>query len=67
MSDGSTIEWLAWPGYRPASWNPTRGLPAVNAWGGGMTKSRLVSGGAARHAPGLSARHYASRARGRDA
>lgn len=26
MSDGSTIEWLAWPGYRPATWNPTRGL-----------------------------------------
>ena len=25
MSDGSSIEWLAWPGYRPASWNPTRG------------------------------------------
>ena len=24
MSDGSTIEWLSWPGYRPASWNPAR-------------------------------------------
>ena len=25
MSDGSSIEWLNWPGYRPATWNPARG------------------------------------------
>lgn len=30
MSDGSTIEWLGWPGYRPASWNPTRGCTRVS-------------------------------------
>jgi protein gp37 len=25
MADGSPIEWLDVPGYKPASWNPTRG------------------------------------------
>ncbi|MBL8157476.1 MAG: DUF5131 family protein, partial [Anaerolineae bacterium] len=30
MSDGSSIEWLAWPGYKPASWNPTRGCTRVS-------------------------------------
>lgn len=30
MSDGSTIEWLSWPGYRPATWNPVRGCSTVS-------------------------------------
>lgn len=30
MSDGSSIEWLAWPGYRPASWNPAKGCTSVS-------------------------------------
>ena len=30
MSDGSSIEWLNWPGYRPASWNPVRGCTNVS-------------------------------------
>lgn len=30
MSDGSAIEWLAWPGYRPASWNPVKGCSRVS-------------------------------------
>ncbi len=30
MSDGRTIEWLAWPGYKSASWNPTRGCTRVS-------------------------------------
>ena len=30
MSDGSSIEWLTYPGYKPASWNPTRGCTNVS-------------------------------------
>jgi protein gp37 len=30
MSDGSKIEWLCAPGYRPAAWNPTRGCSRVS-------------------------------------
>ncbi len=30
MSDGSSIEWLNWPGYRPASWNPVKGCTNVS-------------------------------------
>lgn len=30
MSDGSTIEWLDWPGRKPATWNPIRGCTRVS-------------------------------------
>src|SRR3990167_965162 len=30
MADGSTIEWLARPGTKPASWNPVRGCSRVS-------------------------------------
>lgn len=30
MSDGTTIEWLDQPGYKAASWNPTRGCTRVS-------------------------------------
>lgn len=30
MSDGTSIEWTAWPGYRPASWNPIKGCTNVS-------------------------------------
>ena len=31
MSDGSSIEWLGWPGYRPATWNPVKGCSRVSS------------------------------------
>jgi len=30
VSAGSTIEWLAWPGYRPATWNPVGGCSRIS-------------------------------------
>lgn len=35
MSDGSTIEWLARPGTKPATWNPVRGCTRVSPGCGG--------------------------------
>lgn len=51
MADGSPIEWLQKPGFKPATWNPTRGCArqgagCKNCWAISMARRQDVPGGA---------------------
>lgn len=51
MADGSTIEWLQKPGYKGATWNPTRGCSRQGAgcehcWAIGQARRQDTPGGA---------------------
>lgn len=51
MADGSPIEWLQKPGYKGATWNPTRGCArqgdgCLHCWAISMARRQDVPGGA---------------------